>query len=257
MLLGGAEDFLGLGAVETRFFIGAFSLFSSVVAVLAAETPDELWPLSLPRVGFVGTVLRRLAVELAKPSSSLTADLAMLCLRSELLVISSVVLDFIDDGVGLVFLGFLLVDNDDDDDGTLGWVKLVSFLRFEGFVVSTPWELRLVEVLTDDFSFLLCSFSELSHGLSAIHLSNQLQPQVGLLGSMNIVFPDLMLPFKCCYKYEPYIIIGSKHNPMNMILRYSCDHRSQDFKAAFNDCLANKFNFHILVHFYVIMHRDL
>ena len=122
MLLGGAEDFLGLGAVETRFFIGAFSLFSSVVAVLAAETPDELCAFCFPRVGFAGTVLRRLDVELAKPSSSLTADLAMLCLRffSELLVISSVVLDFIDDGVGLVFLGFLLVDNDDDDDGTLG-----------------------------------------------------------------------------------------------------------------------------------------
>ena len=121
MLLGGAEDFLGLGAVETRFFIGAFSFFSSVVDVLAAETPDELCALSFPRVGFVGTVLRRLAVELDKPSSSLTADLAMLFLRffSELLVISSVVLDFMDGGIGLLFLGFLMVDVD-DDGGTLG-----------------------------------------------------------------------------------------------------------------------------------------
>lgn len=124
--MGGAEDRLALGAGVTRFFAGAFSgttpFFSSVVAVVvAAATPDELCALTFPRVGFVGTMLRRLAVELDNPSSSLTADLAMLCLRffSELFVISSVVLDFMDGGIGLLFLGFFMVDVD-DDGGTLG-----------------------------------------------------------------------------------------------------------------------------------------
>lgn len=197
--------------MESRFLAGAFSgktLFSSVVFVVTA-TRDELWGLSLPRAGFVvliGTMLLlRLAVELARLSSSLTDDLAMLCLPvlSELLTTSSVVLDFIDNGIGLFFLGFL-VAVDDDDDAVFGWFELLSLLRFEDFAVSPIRELRLVEFLTEELSVLLlfCSFSELSHGLPAIHLSSQLQPQVGLLGSINIGFAVFELLFKCCCKYK-------------------------------------------------------
>lgn len=83
---------------------------------------NELWALSLPRADPVGTLLIRRVVELARLSSSLTDDLAMLCLwfLSELLA-SSVVFDFMDDGFGLFFLGFLVVVvDDDDDDGILG-----------------------------------------------------------------------------------------------------------------------------------------
>ena len=87
-------DRLGLGAGETRFlaadaFSRKTSLLSSLVALVAAA---ELWALRLPRAGFAGTMLRRLATELASPSSSLTEDLAMMCLLrffSELLGISS------------------------------------------------------------------------------------------------------------------------------------------------------------------------
>lgn len=100
---------------------GAFSgttLFSSVVVMVTA-TRDEVWGLSLLRADFgVGTMLLlRLAVELARLSSSLTDDLAMLCLRflSELLVSSSLLLDFMDDGIGLFFLRFLVVVDDDDE----------------------------------------------------------------------------------------------------------------------------------------------
>lgn len=158
----------------------------------------------MPRAaGFVGTVKLRRAVELARPSSSLTDDLALLFLRffSELLTISSVVLDFVDDGIGLILL---VVDVDVDvdvDDVVLGLVELLSFLRVEAFAVSPPWELRLAEVLTEGVSLLVSSFSELSHGRSAIHLSNQLHPQVGLLGSMNMVFAALELVFKFCCIY--------------------------------------------------------
>lgn len=195
---GGAEDRLGLGAgeaeVESRFFAGAFSgniLLSSVVDVVTA-TRDEVWDLGLPRADFVVGIrlLLRLAVELLRVSSSLTDGLAMLGLRflSELLASSSLLLDFMDDGMGRFFLGFLVAV--DDADGVLGLVELLSLLRFEDFAVSPPWELRLVEFLTEELSLLVvfCSFSELSHGRPAIHLSNQLQPQVGLLGSMNIGF---------------------------------------------------------------------
>lgn len=79
----------------------------------------------------------------------------------------------------------------------------MSLLRFEDFAVSPPWELGLLEVLTEEVSLLLfCSFSELSHGRPAIHLSKQLQPHVGLLGSMNIGSADFELLFKFCCKYD-------------------------------------------------------
>lgn len=111
----------GEAEVESRFFAGAFSgntLFSSVVVT---ATLDEVWGLGLPRADFVVGIrlLLRLAVELVRVSSSLTDDLAVLCLRffSELLASSSLVLDFMNDGIGLFFLGFLVAV--DDDDGVL------------------------------------------------------------------------------------------------------------------------------------------
>lgn len=47
-------------------------------------------------------------------------------------------------------------------------------------------EARLLAALLMEALSLKSDVLRLSHGLAAIHLSNQLQPQWGLLGSMNV-----------------------------------------------------------------------
>lgn len=123
--------------------------------------------------------------------SSRNEELEMLCLR------------FLGDGAGSFMLLGLdgasrLLDTDGDRGDDVMEGDMSSFLLI------SPTDDERMSPFTGGCSLSIGVWVWDSHGRAAIHRSNQLQPQCGLFGSMNVGFEDFVwfLHICCLYKHK-------------------------------------------------------